>query len=294
MIPLALGGLPAPSFQPRLKGRNQEGLAAEVGAELDLAFVRREVGDAAAQLEQLLARVAVPLILLDRVVDCLLGEAVLQLEGEDRQAVDEQPDVERPLGFVAAVAKLPGDREAVLFEALLRFRVVGRRGAVEQVEVVGPVPDAVAQHVDGAALADLPLEPGQEPAARGAGLGQIEGLRCFGLGRVEKGGELSEIDAVFAVVVVEVAAGPTDSAVAGRGLARGGSRKGVAGMAGQGCADEALEAALGGVGGPNGHTGLLGLPDQSITCKTVVVLLVEPVLFWDLLHRKTEVVLLEL
>ena len=157
-----------------VEGQEPGGLAAEVGAELDLALVHREVGDAAAQLEQLLARVAVALILLDGVVDRLLGEAVLQLEGEDRQAVDEQPDVERPLGFVAAVAKLAGDGEAVLPEALLRFRVVGRGGAVEQVEVVSPVPDAVAQHVDGAALADLTLEPGQEPAARGAGFGQAE------------------------------------------------------------------------------------------------------------------------
>ena len=38
----------------------------------------------------------------------------------------------------------------------------------------------------------------------------------------QEGGELSEIDTVLAVVVVEVAAGPTDSVVAGRGLAYGG------------------------------------------------------------------------
>ena len=159
--------VPAP-----VEGQEPRGLAPEVGAEADLALVHGEVGDAAAQLEQLLPRVAVALVLLDGVVDRLLGEAVLQLEGEDRQAVDEQPDVERPLGLVAAVAQLAGDGEAVLPEALLRLRVVGRRSAVEQVEVVGPVPDAVAQHVDGPPLADLPLEPGQKPPSRGAGFGQ--------------------------------------------------------------------------------------------------------------------------
>ena len=220
-----------------VEGQEPGGLAGEAGAELDLALVHGEVGDAAARLEQLLARVAVALVLLDGVVDRLLGEAVLQLEGEDRQAVDEQADVEGPLGLVAAVAQLAGDGEAVLPEALLRLRVVGRGGAVEQVEVVGPVPDAVAQHVDGAALADLPLEPGQEAAAGGAGLGQVEGLGRFGLGGAQEGGELGQVDAVLAVVVVVVAARPADAAVVGRRFAYGGLWRRVAGIAGQGRAD---------------------------------------------------------
>jgi len=71
-------------------------------------------------------------------------EAVLQLEGEDRQAVDEQADVERPLRVVTAVAKLADDGEAVLLEALLRLRVSGRRRAAEQLQMVRAVLDAVA------------------------------------------------------------------------------------------------------------------------------------------------------
>ena len=90
-----MGGLPAPSFQPWLKGRNHERLALQVGAEAHLAVVHREVDDAAAELEEQLPRVAVALVLLDGVLDGLLGQAVLQLEGGDRQAVDEQAQVER-------------------------------------------------------------------------------------------------------------------------------------------------------------------------------------------------------
>jgi hypothetical protein len=59
--------------------------------------------DAAAELEQLLARVAVPAILLDRILHGLLREAVLQLERGDRQAVDEEAQVERPARLVRAV-----------------------------------------------------------------------------------------------------------------------------------------------------------------------------------------------
>ena len=97
-----MGGLPAPSFQPWLKGRNHEPLPLQVGAHPHLAVVHREVHHAAAELEQPLARVAVALVLLDRVLDRLLGQAVLQLEGGDRQAVDEQAQVER------AAASRPG------------------------------------------------------------------------------------------------------------------------------------------------------------------------------------------
>ena len=111
MRPFWLGGLPAPSFQPRLKGRNHEALP--VRAEAHLVVVHGEVHHAAAELEELLARVAVALVLLDGVLDRLFGEAVLQLKGGDRQAVDEEAQVEGELRLVAAVAKLAGDAETV-------------------------------------------------------------------------------------------------------------------------------------------------------------------------------------
>ena len=94
-----------------------------MGTEAYVALVHREVGHAAAEREQLLAEIAVLLVLPHRIVNGLLGEAVLQLEREDRQAVEEEPDVERPLRLVAAVAELPDDGEAILLEALLRLHV---------------------------------------------------------------------------------------------------------------------------------------------------------------------------
>jgi hypothetical protein len=75
--------------------------------------VHGEVHDTTSELEELFARVAVAPVLLDGVLDGLLGEVVLQLEGGDRQAVDEEAQIEGELRVVAAVAKLPGDREPV-------------------------------------------------------------------------------------------------------------------------------------------------------------------------------------
>ena len=59
-------------------------------AELHLVVVHGEVRYAAAELEQLLAGIAITLVLLYRICGCLLGETVLQLERDDRQSVDEQ------------------------------------------------------------------------------------------------------------------------------------------------------------------------------------------------------------
>ena len=53
-------------------------------AEAHFCVVHGEVRDAPAELEELLPRVAVSLVLLDRILDGLLGEAVLELEGRDR------------------------------------------------------------------------------------------------------------------------------------------------------------------------------------------------------------------
>ena len=251
-MPLGLGGLPAAVVPAPVERQEPGRLPLEMRAETHVALVHREVGHAAAELEQLLAGVAVLLVLPHRIVNGLLGEAVLQLEREDRQAVDEEPDVERPLGVVAAVAKLPDDGEAVLLEALLRLHVPGRRRAVEQVQVVRAVSDAVAQHVDGAALGDLALQPGEELSSRRTVLVQRQRFGGVRLGGRQECRELDPIDAELAVVVVGIAAAPARAAVAGAGLRCPALLRWIAGMAGQRRADQAFEAAFGGVGRRHG------------------------------------------
>ena len=182
------------------------------------------------------------------VVEGLLREPVLQLEREDGEPVDEEPDVERALGVVPAVPKLAGNAELVLEEAPLGRLVLGGGRAVEEVEVVGAVLDPVAQDVDGAALADLALEAGEKLAARGAVLVEPESGGSVRLGGVKESAKLDQVDAVLAVVVVMVAGGPADAAVRGRTFPDGATGWGIAGVAGQGLADEPFEAAFGEVG----------------------------------------------
>ena len=105
--------MPAPSFQPLLNGRNHELLPFRCVQKRTSASSTAKCAMQRPNSNSRLARIAVALVLLDRVLDGLLGQAVLQLEGGDRQAVDEQPEVERERRFVPAVAQLAGDREAV-------------------------------------------------------------------------------------------------------------------------------------------------------------------------------------
>jgi hypothetical protein len=220
-----------------------------VRAESHLVLVQGEVRHTAPELEELLAWLAVALILLHRILDRLLGQAVLQLEGGHGQAVDEEGHVERALSLVTTVAKLPRDAEPVGRVALLGLRVAGRGRAVEQIEVVRPVLDPMAQHGNGPALRNLSLQPSKKLAAHRAVLVELEGRGRLRLRFAEEGRELGEVDAVLAVVVLGCPAVPTDAV--GRGSLAYRScrvRPGITRRAGQRRADQPLEAALAGVG----------------------------------------------
>ena len=71
------------------------------------------VREAAAELEDLLSRVAVTLVLSDGISNGLLGQTVLQFERGDWQPVDEKAEIERPLGFIEAVSELARHTEAI-------------------------------------------------------------------------------------------------------------------------------------------------------------------------------------
>ena len=84
--PVGVGRV-ARAVVPSLVERQEPGcLAGVVGAEPHLVLVDREVRHAPAELEELLAGVAVLSVLPHGVVNGLLRQGVLQLEGEDRQA----------------------------------------------------------------------------------------------------------------------------------------------------------------------------------------------------------------
>jgi hypothetical protein len=148
------------------------------------------VHHATSELKEFLPRVAVALVLFDGVCHRLLGQAVLQLEGRHGHAVDEEAHVQRALSLVAAVAELARDAEAVGLVLFGGLEVTRRGRAVEEVEVMRPVLESMAQYVDRAALGDLALQAGQELAPRRAVLSQVERVDDVRLRFAQKGGKL--------------------------------------------------------------------------------------------------------
>ena len=73
-----------------VEGQEDGGFACKLGAEHGLVLVDCEMDGASADVEQVLTRTAGLSVLLDGVAHRLLGEVVLELEGGDGQAVDEE------------------------------------------------------------------------------------------------------------------------------------------------------------------------------------------------------------
>ena len=208
---------------------------------------------ATAKGKQRLARIAVAFVLLHRVVHRLLGQAVLQLEGDYRQAVDEGAQIQRTLALIAAVMELAGDAETVGGMPCHRLGVCRRRCAVEQVEAQRPVLDALAQYVDHPAPGDLALQAGEEFLSRDvfavAGIDYAQLGEFVGLSGPQKAEQLLGIDRELAVIRGRASRKPTRATVGGRGLGNTGHRVGGQAIdAGQVPHDQRFEAFFAGVG----------------------------------------------
>src|SRR6202043_3613060 len=112
---------------------------------------------------QRLAWIAVGHVLVDRILDVLPAQRVLQLGREDRDAVDEKAEVEAVL-VGRAIAELAGDGEEVRRGRAPRLLVEPARGPeVGQPEFASRVLDAAPEDVQHAAPPDLRGEALEEP-----------------------------------------------------------------------------------------------------------------------------------
>ena len=197
--------IPRAVIEPLVEGEEPGILALEMRTHPHLLVVHGEMHHATPELEQQLLRIAVALVLLDRVFDGLFREPVLQLERGHGQAVDEQAQVQGKLRLVLAVAQLTGDAEDIGVEPLLGLHVAGGGRAVEHVELDGPVLDPVPQNVNHAPLGDLALEPVQKLGARGTVLGKVKSRKRLGLGCMDKGAQLGQVHRMVTVVILGIA-----------------------------------------------------------------------------------------
>ena len=66
--------------------------------------------------EQSISRVSVGFVLLHRVIGVLLCELVFQLEGDYRQSIDKNTQVQSQLARILGITELTGHAENVLFK----------------------------------------------------------------------------------------------------------------------------------------------------------------------------------
>ena len=243
---------------PLVEGQKPRGFAAQLGTHAHLGVVHGEMDDAAPELEELFARVTVAAVLLDGVLDGLLGQAVFEFKRRERQAVDEQAQVQRPARLVLAVTQLARDAETVFGKERRRGCVARRGCAVEEIEMQGAVVHTLAQHVNDAALADFVGEAGEKllpvDVFRVLVIGDAEFLERFRLCGVQELEQLRHFERVGAVVVLGIAGEPARAGRLGgrKGIGRlgdqalGHGRKAV--RAGHVAHDQHFEAFLGDVG----------------------------------------------
>ena len=226
----------------------------ELGGDVDQVGVHGEVREAAAVGEERLARVAVGLVLADRVLDVLAVERVLELGGEDRDAVQEQHQVEALL-VLRAVADLAHDGEQVRRVQPPRLLVEPARGTeVGEPELAARVLDAVAQHVERAAPLDLGGEALQELLLHRRAVVLLELLPLLRLRGEDEVHHVARQQAERAVVVLRLAlavAARRRVAVGRRRLADSGRVAGasVGAVLEQPALDRLLEGALGDLDG---------------------------------------------
>ena len=200
-------GLPAPpSSEPRLNGRNC------VAAPASFVVIATRSGSTAkcttrAPGERDVLRVAVAPVLRDRVLDALARERVLQLSCRDRNPVEEEREVDR-LRLVGRVRELADEHEPVRLVARheLRRQPV-RRLEVREPDLDAEVLDAVAEHVDRAALVELGREPLEEVRAARllAAVARRELTPRVRLRRLDEREQVARIEAEHAVERARVA-----------------------------------------------------------------------------------------
>ena len=106
------GRIAGPAEPAPIEGK-EAGLAArEVSRDVDQLRVDGEMGETPTVGEERFARIAIGLVLPDRVLDGLPGQRILELGREDGNAVQEEHEIEAIL-VLAAVPDLTGDCEEV-------------------------------------------------------------------------------------------------------------------------------------------------------------------------------------
>ncbi len=197
LVAVGVGRIALAEVVAEVEGQEPRRLALQLGGHRDRIGVDREV-DERAPPERDVLRIAVVAVLLDRVLDVLAGEVVLQLRRRDRNAVEEQAEVDRLVG-VGVEGKLARDGQPVGVVVSDQLGRDAERGlAIREADLDVLVADAVAQDIDRPPLVDLLRQSLDELLAgklfvAAVGLDQLRPLRS--LRQLDEREELDGVEA---------------------------------------------------------------------------------------------------
>ena len=247
--PVGIGPVTPASGITAVEGQEAGDEAIEPCRHLDEVRVDREV-DERPPTERHVPCVAVFAVLALGVLDGLVRERVLQLRGRDRDAIDEETDVERPVaGRVVRELARDGQTIRLVQGVELGGQTMGRL-EVRESDLDAVVVQPVAQDIDRAALVELFGEPLGELGPR-AFDPTVDGDETPPGRRLRLGEEGEQLGGVEAIGPVEVT-GPLGS--------RAPLAYAVSAGLHEGCGDGVLEAALVGL-----HAATPGMSSRPLT-----------------------------
>ena len=162
----------------------------------------RKMSEATPEGQKRLPRVPIEAVLSDGVLDVLAGERILQLGGEEWQAVQEEDGVEAAL-VLLAVVKLSDDRENVAQVKSPQLLVqAADRPEVCEIEQTAGVLDTASNDVERASAGDFARESLQEPIVDVCPVVLFQLRPFLRLGRQDEGEGVAGDQTECAVVVL--------------------------------------------------------------------------------------------
>ena len=199
---LRVGRIPGPILVPFVEGQEPAVFPLEFRAEHNGLVVQGKMHHTALERKEQVPGIPVFLVLCHRISRILPGKVVLQFQGDHRQPVDEQAQIQGQLPPIHGIPQLPGNAENVLFEPLPGFFVLFRRGEIEQDQVCRIGLDAIAQHIDDSPPGNFPGKPVQELPLLLVALVDPQFFHFFGLGIVQKPEKTGFVNGIFFVVIL--------------------------------------------------------------------------------------------
>ena len=130
--------------------------------ELNRGIIHSKMNHATLEGEQQIMKISVFLILAHSVFCILLCKLVLQLHCDNREAVDEQANIQSQFSCILRIAQLPCHAEDVLLIHDSGLLVIFGRCQIEHDEICRINLHAIAQYINDASLSDLSGQTVQE------------------------------------------------------------------------------------------------------------------------------------